>query len=385
MKMQLSKIRFNSLMIVSLLSVIILAFAWFFKSREDISLETSDQNENKDRTSAVSSRREQLIEVRDSSAESRQKNRFSAMERLKAEWLELDAAISHSDARDELAKRTVAILMCSEELIILSRFLMQQGISVGNMYMLERGAREIFSSDDSPAARSLLIELATKDEFSEAVNDWSLYAGEHCPLDQFDEFHRALALGSETGANMALLGRNNTLVKYNPEVAIQSSLALAHATPFARVYISRQLAALPRNMDYGSLALMIASDDEIQPDVVDDAIRGLFDKWSSYDAREAANFIISQPDHFTSELLSEVGRSGVGGVSEDAAWVGGLPEGSYRDSAVRGLITKYLLDGSPSVIKNFIEMIDDEQVRHEFEEVLRRKVEFEKSGGHEGG
>ena len=94
MKMQLSKIRFNSLMIVSLLSVIILAFAWFFKSREDISLETSDQNENKDRTSLDSSRREQLIEVRDSSAESRQKNRFSAMERLKAEWLELDAAIS---------------------------------------------------------------------------------------------------------------------------------------------------------------------------------------------------------------------------------------------------------------------------------------------------
>lgn len=138
-------------------------------------------------------------------------------------------------------------------------------------------------------------------------------------------------------------------------------------------------------MDYGSLALMIAGDNEIQPDMVDDAIRGLFDKWSSHDAREAANFIISQPDHFTSELLSEVGRSGVGGVSEDTAWVGGLPEGSYRDSAVRGLITKYLLDGSPSVIKNFIEMIDDEQVRHEFEEVLRRKVEFEKSGGHEGG
>lgn len=312
-------------------------------------------------------------EVRQSSASERQKSASrETIERLKSRWLALGSGNTNLLQRGDLAKETVNELLCSEELIELSRFLIDRGISVGNMFKLEDGVRDVFKTDKASLARDLLVKMAANGKFASTIEDWSLYAGESCPVVEFDGFHEALAGSSRMAASMALLGRNNQYVKENPEIAIESSLEVLKETPLAPIYIKRQINDIPDSVDFSKVLELLDNYEEVPAKVTDGVRKSIFERWARQDAHTAASYAISHPGEISPDVLTEIARLGVGGVVDDLEWIQSLPKGSYRDAAAQGAIWKYSMEHLEDAGK-FVGTIDDPGLRKQEQESLESK------------
>lgn len=311
--------------------------------------------------------------VKHSTSGQQKNSRILAMQALKNDWIKMGSGNSDLPARKKLADETVATLLCSVELLELSEFLVSEGISVGNMISLEKGARAVFHSKDAPVARDLLIEVSSIGKYSETIQDWSLYAGEACPRDDFDDFHRDLSASSPVAANMALLGRNNKLVKENPELAIKSSMDVVSNTRLGNIYIARQLENLPDNTDYYRIAKIITEAKLVNPDVLSTVNNSLFASWAQQNARKAAEFVINNPESYGPELLREIGFIGVGDISKDRIFLNEIPAGEYRDAAVQGVISKFWSDADEGELISLIDIINNVKLKSQIKSELATK------------
>jgi len=310
--------------------------------------------------------------------------RHLKMENFKERWVDIGSGVDRRSERDELARETVETLLCSEELLELSRFLKLEGISVGNMVRLEIGVRRALLEDDSGRARGLLVELADKGVSKPIVEDWCLYAGEGCPLEDFDAFRSALAEVSTLAANMALLGRNNRYVKIDPEDTIASSLDIVDETPLAKIYLPRQMENLPGDADLEKLENMLDEHRGSQ-EVIASARTQLFRQWAIRDAAAAASYVMSHSERLDAGLLTEIGRVGVGSKpAQDLKWILALPEGAYRDAAAEGVIWKYATERLGEC-RQFAELISDPERKDRVLFKLDAKEEAAQRGEHEGG
>lgn len=319
-----------------------------------------------------------------SNATQKKNTRQNSIEALKAEWLTIGRSGGDLNARNDLAIKTINTLLCSEELLELSNFLTSLGISVGDMQTLEKGARGLFDSDHSAEARSLLIELAENTKYTQTIYDWSLYAGEGCPLDVFEDFHGELSSVSEIAANMALMGRNRKLVLEKPSEALKSSLSIADSTPNAGFYITEQIDKMPSTVDYQKLALVVNGYKEVIPEVSNNAIDGLFSKWAARDAKAAANHVLANPGSYSPNIITVIAERGVGSYSEDFEFVKQFT-GVYRNEAAKGMISKHWMRATESEIRSVLNLINDTEIVKQIENDLNIKINAGASKEYEGG
>ena len=270
---------------------------------------------------------------RDLAAASDKELRARELERLKLRWLEFSSENDQMEERRALAEETVGSLLCSEELILLIRFLDEREI----YNTLEVVADAAFKSERAAEARQLLLELS--DKWAGYRQAWSFAAGRDTPPEDFDAFHAALALKEPGSAQEALLGRNQRLSSSDPEAAIRSTLEVLEGSLESSsrgLSLHNLMRKLPANVDFARMeSLLPEVDPNLRLDPVNQGRVILFERWGNKDPAAAVNYLISSPDRLSPSLIEPIiafvmPKDRAAGIE----WIQELPAGPYRDLAL---------------------------------------------------
>lgn len=301
--------------------------------------------------------------------------RGRALLRLKQQWRELGPGNDRMDERIALTKESIDTLLCSEELIILIKFLNERDI----YNKLETMTGEVFNSSHAAEARELFIELVNKNrnDTKYFCKQWASDMGFYCPPNELEDLRSAL--NDNECSQEVLFGHNKALAKTDPISAISSTIDAmktgVKSTSSALIFHDL-ISELPATTDFERIELMLPNEDPSE--VLSPVNQGrlvLFEKWAKADPAGAANYVMADYERFdprmiepiVSAVLTQNQASGV-------EWVQTFPDGPYFDSAAKTAIT-HLKFNQPNEVRHLASRISDPELRKRMESFINSKEE----------
>jgi len=300
--------------------------------------------------------------------------RIKDLEVLKKQWVALGPARlgpasedEFFEERNELARKSNDLLLCSEEMIELLEFLERNNISTGGVAMPDM---QLFSSEHAQEARSLLLDLSGKrDPHGREYREiWSYYAGRKCTEEEFLDFYTRMRSISPNAAQEALFARNEVLVEKQPEEAVSSTLSALEkniTSPHMGTILGGLLRNLPRSADFAKIERMLSDVDfDPSPWGVTDPRSELFETWGLADFPAAADFALSNIGELPPRVIRKLGSAAVEELGADGAmdWIRTIPEGAHRD-AVAANATIGLQFSDPERARQIASFITDSAKR----------------------
>jgi hypothetical protein len=151
-------------------------------------------------------------------------SRSRILEGLDQQWLEIGGNNAKVPNQNALAAETVRLLGCGPELYQLVQTLEKRRHLYGAAKIGEELSR-LFRSADAAAARQMFAsipEVSVPGKQFAKLEEWSKFAGKGCSADEIDAF--LATLKNEGCALEARFGRNETLMRSDPEAAVLSTL-----------------------------------------------------------------------------------------------------------------------------------------------------------------
>ena len=299
----------------------------------------------------------------------------SILEQLKQRWRLAGPLVNYTAKVEhhELARDSIKLLMCSEDLIVLMDFLKLQwrgkepmlqwkGIENSVERVIYRALLELFRSADSQDARNSLLQLGGSPHPLAASyrEKWSYAAGHGCPPELWNAFITALA--DRKCVQSAVFGRDFELVKTDPIAALSSTVAQLDkkiVTDRMGLVLFDLMRELPPGSDFAELEKILP------PDEPDDPFprMTLFEKWGAEDPAAAANYILANPGRVSPSLMTSVAldllkKNPAVGIE----WIQNIPEGPYFDAAaISGVM--FTAVSFPDQARELASLITDPEIR----------------------
>lgn len=321
------------------------------------------------------------------SRESRKTARVANLKKLKGRWLALKRGADTSLSREALAEESAQLLLCTDEALDLMVFLSTN--EMGNERIaFETSIYNLFESSVAVQARDALLQLSDrKAELGcDYRENWSYSAGRGCQAEDFEFFHSKLAQVSEGLAQEALIGRNKSLIKLDPESALKSTLELLNkgiqTQHSHQLVLSDLMWDLPPEVDFKKIdELLPAVDPNDSTSPVNCCRPKFFEKWAEKDPVMAAEYVMAHPDRFKPEWLAPVAGKVMSqyGMESGVDWIQKFPPGPYLDSVIQGT-SAHLYHNHPEVALELAAKIQDEKTRNQVMEKIERVQRSLKAG-----
>lgn len=320
-------------------------------------------------------------------------SRSRLLESLDQKWLEIGGNNAKVPNQNALAAETVRLLGCGPELYQLVQTLEKRRHLYGAAKIGEELSR-LFRSADAAAARQMFAsipEVSVPGKQFAKLEEWSKFAGKGCSGDAIDAF--VATLKNEGCALEARFGRNETLMRSDPEAAVLSTLRALEAATQSR---SRPecLKLLfwvkgPQGIDYAKLESLLPPEEpgaaapEEDPSTFAyhrDPIRigrqELYGAWAEIDPQAALNHLLEKSDTPDTGALQQV-TSNFAASKPDLclAWLKDLPPGPVYDTAAASAVV-YISRTLPEVAKELTLGITDEKKRKDALEALAESEEY---------
>jgi RNA polymerase sigma factor (sigma-70 family) len=316
----------------------------------------------------------------------RAEERRRALADLKQRWLAVGNDNARTRDQDALAKESVELLSCSAETYELSNFLIEHEIRYGEVVMGHQ-LEALFRSPRGREARELLAAITSPLDPGKQhakLEEWCHDAGKGCPAEEFEAFHASLK--NRRCAQEALLGRNLTVFRLDPEAAVRTALqvldseihSLSKSDHLKRLFMGK----MPENLDYPALEQLLPPDSG-KPDVLhwtptDWSRHQMITAWGKVDPEAAARHVMEHPDRMPPRLMENiVGAGQFGDASPTLRWVSELPPGPYYDAAAKGAAI-YFRERAPEQAREIVLKMTNPKLR---EEALKKLEQQRKSDG----
>lgn len=336
--------------------------------REDVSHTTTETARDRDPLPSVQPK-----------ANVRKRAPADSMEGFKRRWRAIGDEIEDQDA---LARETVDTLLCGPETLKLCNYLETAGLGYATV-AITREVEQLLASERAPEARALLIKASRANDQNiqhPTLEDWSYAAGHHCPAEAFESFHAELA--NNGCAQAALLGRNRTLARTDPEAAIRSTVKAltrdVHSMMRNQSLALLMREELPAEVDFSKLeALMPPGGTEESPLHRSPAGQGrieLYRAWAGRNADVAADHILAHPERLDEGLVTIVAEEVAHERPESSVeWIERFPEGPYFDAAASGVLP-HIRGFFPQEARAIVSRIQDPDLRERGRRIIRTPV-----------
>ena len=327
------------------------------------------------------------------SARNQQHSRSLLLEDLDRKWLEIGGDNAKVPNQDSLAAETVRLLGCGPELYQLVQTLEKRGHLYGAAKIGDELSR-LFHSTEAATARlgfASIPEVSVPGKQFAKLEKWSKLAGKGCPADEIDAF--LATLKNEGCALEARFGRNETLMRSDPEAAVLSTLrALETGTQsLSRPECLKLLFWVkgPKGIDYAKLESLLPPEEpgaaapEEDPSTFAyhrDPIRigrqELYGTWAEADPQAALNHLLEKSDSPDTGALQQVTANFAASQPDLClAWLKELPPGPVYDTAAASAAI-YISRTQPEVAKELTLGITDEKKRKDALEALAESEEY---------
>lgn len=314
-------------------------------------------------------------------------SRSQLLESLDQRWLEIGGNNAKVPNQDALAAETVRLLGCGPELYQLVQTLEKRGHLYGTAKIGDELSR-LFHSTEAATARlgfASIPEVSVPGKQFAKLEEWSKLAGKGCSADEIDAF--VATLKNEGCALEARFGRNETLMRSDPEAAVLSTLRALEAGTQSR---SRPeclkllfWVKVPEGVDFAKLESLLPPEEpgaaapEEDPSTFAyhrDPIRigrqELYGSWAEVDPQAALRHLLEKSDTpDTGALQSVTAHFAASQPDLCLAWLKELPQGPVYDTAAASAAI-YISRTQPEVAKELTLGITDEKKRKNALEAL---------------
>lgn len=320
-------------------------------------------------------------------------SRSQLFEDLDRKWLEIGGDNAKVSNQDALAAETVRLLGCGPELYQLVQTLEKRGHHYGTAKIGDELSR-LFHSAEAATARlgfASIPEVSVPGKQFAMLEKWSKLAGKGCPEDEIDVF--LATLKNEGCALEARFGRNETLMRSDPEAAVLATLRALEAGTQSRSWPEclKLLfwVKVPEGTDFAKLESLLPPEEpgaaapEEDPSTFDyhrDPIRigrqELYGSWAEVDPQAALRHLLEKSDTpDTGALQSVTAHFAASQPDLCLAWIKELPQGPVYDTAAASAAI-YISRTQPEVAKELTLGITDEKKRKDALEALAEFEEY---------
>lgn len=222
--------------------------------------------------------------------------------------------------------------------------------------------------------RAAMIQALNSSQFQAQANDWCGSIGEGCDSKEFEQFTRELI--DKNMVRHLTFGRNQTLVKTDPNTAISSSLGFIEGNGLSTIHVFSALPniiqELPSEADFPHIEQILSDAGTGHKEEMDSMISRLFTKWGEYDPASAANYALSAPDKFPPSLMRGiVSKFTVAHPAEALEWIQNFPVGPYFDEAAFTVISEIGF-AYPDTAEELADLISDPKTKNESMKIIAR-------------
>ena len=320
-------------------------------------------------------------------------SRSRLLESLDQQWLEIGGDNAKVPNQDALAAETVRLLGCGPDLYQLVQILEKRRHLYGAAKIGDELSR-LFHSTEAATARlgfASIPEVSVPGKQFAKLEKWSKLAGKGCPADEIDAF--LATLKNEGCALEARFGRNETLMRSDPEAAVLSTL---RALEIGTQSLTRQeclkllfWVKVPQGIDFAKLESLlppeepgaVAPKEDPQSFTLDrDPIRigrqELYGTWAEVDPQAALRHLLEEADTpDTGALQSVTAHFAASKPDLCLAWLKQLPPGPVYDTAASSAAV-YISKTLPEVAKELTLGITDEKKRKDALESLAESESY---------
>jgi hypothetical protein len=304
-------------------------------------------------------------------------SRAEGLEALKQRWLAstpVDYIIRAE--HHALAKESVELLPCTQELVELIEFLQNSPHMGGIFVAFDRAVEDLFRSGMAEEARQNLVNLPATAGALRA--SWSLSAGKGCPEEKLADFREAL--NHPRCSQDAFFGWALTIARTDPARALASSVqefGRGNGSASAGDIYTRLARESPPGADFAALERLLPVVDKKPGNLHSDANMArheLLRKWAQVDITAAANYVLDNPEHVHPYVMVSVVEVMARDHPNDAAaWIESIPRGTAYDYAA-SVTSGYLTETDSALAKQVATQIADPKIRGEAMDKVRRST-----------